>query len=45
MILIGEIAWEEFEKVGLQHLANLHKKKAEMAVTYMTRFNKIQGTR
>ena len=23
---IGEIAWEEFEKVGLQHFTNLQKK-------------------
>ena len=23
---IGEIAWEEFEKVGLRHFANLRKK-------------------
>ena len=26
LVQIGEIAWEEFEKVGLQHLANLRKK-------------------
>ena len=26
-VKISEIAWEEFEKVGLKHLANLQKKK------------------
>ena len=40
---IGEIAWEQFEKVGLQHLANLRKKRlAEMGVAYITSFSRIQ---
>ena len=26
LVQIGEITWEEFEKVGLRHFANLRKK-------------------
>ena len=40
---MGEIAWEEFEKVGLQNFANLQKKtEAEMGVAFITRFSTIQ---
>ena len=42
---MGEIAWEEVEKVGLRHFANLRKKtKGEMGVNYIKRLNTIQGT-
>ena len=37
---IGEIAWEEFKKVGLWHFGNLQKKM----LAYIMRSSTIQGT-
>ena len=40
---IVEIAWEEFEKVGLRDFRNLRSKtEPEMGVAYITRFSTIQ---
>ena len=39
-VQIGQISWEEFEKVGLRLFSNLWKKTlAEMGVAYTTRFS------
>ena len=49
LVEVGDIAWEEFEKVSLQHFTNLQEKKKkkgmEMDVAYITRFSTIQWTR
>ena len=47
LVQMGEIAWEEFEKVGLRYFRNLRKKKrlAEMGRAHMTRFSAFQWTR
>ena len=43
LVEIGEMAWEEFERVGLRHFENLRKKQlVEMGVAYIKRFSTIQ---